>query len=131
MKTHLREAFREFFDMPTILAPLTKLLPEPEKVHRRSYDGLRCPHEWPDVFTIRAEFENFFHRVSILWQLRHSVTPALRWVKNETKCKLPLSIMIDELPCANNKDMSAFTAMQLDPSLCYPPPSCSCACFLF
>ena len=25
--------------------PLTKLLPEPEKVHQRLYDGLRCPHE--------------------------------------------------------------------------------------
>ena len=48
-----------FFDMPKILAPLTKLLPEPEKVHRRLYDGLRCPHEWLDVYTIRAEFENF------------------------------------------------------------------------
>ena len=55
MKTHLREAFMEFFDMPKILAPLTKLLPEPEKVRRRPYDGLRCPHEWPDVFTSRAE----------------------------------------------------------------------------
>ena len=30
---------REFFDMPKILKPLTKLLPEPEKVHRRPYDG--------------------------------------------------------------------------------------------
>ena len=59
-------------------APLTKLLPEPEKVHRRPYDGLRCPHEWPDVFTIRAECENFYHRVSILCQLRDSVTPALQ-----------------------------------------------------
>ena len=39
-KTHIRYAFREFFDMPKILAPLTKLLPEPEKVHRRPYDGL-------------------------------------------------------------------------------------------
>ena len=66
-----------FFDMPKILAPLTKLLPEPEKIHRRPYDGLRCPHEWPDVFTIRAEFENFYHRVSILCQLRDSVTQAL------------------------------------------------------
>ena len=37
-KTNLYEAFREFFDMPKILAPLTKLLPEPEKVHRRPYD---------------------------------------------------------------------------------------------
>ena len=76
-KTHLREAFREFFYMPKILAPLTKLLPEPKKVHRRLYDGLRCPHEWPDVFTIRAEYENFYHCVFILCQLRDSVTPAL------------------------------------------------------
>ena len=65
-----------FFYMPKILAPLTKLLPEPEKVNRGPYDGLRCLHEWPDVFTIRAEFENFYHRVSILCQLRDSVTPA-------------------------------------------------------
>ena len=64
-------------DRPMILAPLTKLRPEPEKVHRRPYDGLRCPHEWPDVFTIRAEFENFYHRVSILCLLRDSVTPAM------------------------------------------------------
>ena len=51
-------------------------LPEPEKVHGRPCDGLRCPHEWPDVFTIRTECENFYHRVSILCQLRDSVTPA-------------------------------------------------------
>ena len=77
-KTHLCEAFQKFFDIPKILAPLTKLLPEPEKFHRRPYDGVRCPHEWPDVFTIRAEFENFYYRVYILCQLRDSVTPALR-----------------------------------------------------
>ena len=64
------------FDIPKILALLTKLLPEPEKVHRRPYDGLRCPNEWPDVFTIRAEFENVYHGVSILCQLRDSVTLA-------------------------------------------------------
>ena len=68
-KTHLREAFREIFD-------IMKFLPEPEKVHRRPYDGFRCPHEWRDVFTIRAECENFCHRVSIMCQLRDSVTPA-------------------------------------------------------
>ena len=81
-KTHRREAFRELFDMPKIFAPFTKLLPEPEKVHRRPYDGLRCPYEWPDVFTIRAEFENFNHRVSILCQLRYSVAPALELHQN-------------------------------------------------
>ena len=48
------------------------------KLNRRQYDGLRCPHEWPDVFTIRAECENFYHRVSISCQLRDSVTPALQ-----------------------------------------------------
>ena len=63
--------------MQNILASLTKLLLEPEKVHRRPYDDLRCPHEWPDVFTIRAKFENFYQRVSILCQPRDSVTPAL------------------------------------------------------
>ena len=50
----------------------------PEKLHRRLYDGLRCTHELPDVFTIRAESENFLHRVSIFAQLRDSVTPALQ-----------------------------------------------------
>ena len=67
-----------FFYMPKTLAPLTKLLPEPEKVHQRPYDGLRCPHKWPNVFTIRAEFENFYYCVSILCQLWDSVMPALR-----------------------------------------------------
>ena len=40
---------------------LVKLLLEPEKFHRRSYDGLRCPHEGPDVVTIRAELEHFLY----------------------------------------------------------------------
>ncbi len=72
-KMNLRKVF---FGMPKILPPLTKLLPKPEKLHRRSYDGLRCPHEWPDVFTIRAEFEDFLYRVSIWCQIRDSLTPA-------------------------------------------------------
>ena len=49
----------------------------PEKLHWWLYDGLRCIHELPDVFTIRAQSENFLHRVSILAQLRDSATPAL------------------------------------------------------
>ncbi|KAJ8039189.1 hypothetical protein HOLleu_16827 [Holothuria leucospilota] len=76
-KMNLRKVLRQIFGLSKILKPLTKLLPKPEK-HRRSYDGLRCPHECPDVFTIRAEFENFLHRVSIWCQLRDSVTPASR-----------------------------------------------------
>ena len=72
-KINLRKVLRQFFGMPKILPPLTKLLPEPEKLHRRSYDGLRCPHEWPDVVTIRAEFEHFLYRVSIWCQFRYSV----------------------------------------------------------
>ena len=75
-KMNLRKVFRQFFGMPKILQLLTKLVPEPEKLHRRSYDGLRCPHEWPDVFTISAELEHFLHRVSIWCQLRDSVTRA-------------------------------------------------------
>ena len=75
-KMNLRKVLRQFFGMPKILPPLTKLLPEPVKLHRRSYDGLRCPHEWPDGFTIRAEFEHFHYRVSIWCQFRDSVTPA-------------------------------------------------------
>ncbi|KAG1687906.1 Lachesin [Nymphon striatum] len=43
-------------------AGITMLLPEPEELYRRSYDGLRCPHEWSDVFTIRAEFEHVLYR---------------------------------------------------------------------
>ena len=77
-KTNLRKVLRHFFGMPKILPPLAKLLPKPEKVHRRSYDGLRCPHECPDVCMIRAEFKHFLYRVSIWCQFRDSVTPALR-----------------------------------------------------
>ena len=52
--------------MPKILGPLTKLIPEPEKHSRWPYDGKRCPHEWPDVNTIRYEFENFYIHNSTL-----------------------------------------------------------------
>jgi hypothetical protein len=76
-KMYLRKVLRQFFGMSKILPPLKKLLPEPEKLHRRSYDGLRCSHEWPDGFPIRAEFEHFLYRVSIWCQFRDSVTPAL------------------------------------------------------
>ncbi|KAG1705458.1 Nipped-B-like protein B [Nymphon striatum] len=61
-KMNLCMVFRKFFGMPKILPPLTKLLPEPEKLHQRSYDGLRCPREWPNVFTIRAEFEHLLYQ---------------------------------------------------------------------
>lgn len=64
-KMNLRKVYRQFFGMPKFLPPLTKLLPEPEILNRRSYHGLRCPHEWPDVFTIRSEFEHFLYHVSI------------------------------------------------------------------
>jgi hypothetical protein len=43
-----------------------------------SYVCKRCTHEWPNVITTRSEFEHFFIRVSILCQIRDSVTPALR-----------------------------------------------------
>ena len=74
---NLRKVFGHFFGMPKILPSLTKLLPKPEKLNRSSYDGFRCPHEWPDVYTIRPEFEHFHNRVSIWCQVRDSVTPAL------------------------------------------------------
>ena len=74
---NLRKVFGHFFGMPKILPSLTKLLPKPEKLNRWSYDGFRCPHEWPDVYTIRPEFEHFHNRVSIWCQVRDSVTPAL------------------------------------------------------
>ena len=35
------------------------------KISRWTYDGQRCTHEWPDVFTITAEIETFHNRVSI------------------------------------------------------------------
>ena len=73
---NLRKVFGHFFGMPKILPSLTKLLPKPEKLNRWSYDGFRCPHEWPDVYTIRPEFEHFHNRVSIWCQVRDSVTPA-------------------------------------------------------
>ena len=75
-KMNLRKVLRQFFGVPKILPTLTHLLPEPEKLHRRSYDGLRCPHEWPDGITIRAEFEHFPYPVSIWCHFRDSVTPA-------------------------------------------------------
>ena len=74
---NLRKVFGHFFGMPKILPSLTKLLPKPEELNRWSYDGFRCPHEWPDVYTIRPEFEHFHNRVSIWCQVRDSVTPAL------------------------------------------------------
>ena len=65
-KMNHREMLREIFGMSKILSPLPKLISKPEKLHQRSYDGSRWPPECPDVFTIRAEYEHFFHRVSIL-----------------------------------------------------------------
>ena len=76
-KMNLRKVIWKFFGMPKILPPHTKFLPDPEKRHTWSNDGLRCPHGWPDVFTIRADYEHFLFRVSIWCQLRDSVTPAL------------------------------------------------------
>ena len=64
-------------DARVLTTPLTKLMPEPVKVHRRPYDGLRCSLEWRDVFTNRAECENFCHRVSSCVNFRDSVTPSL------------------------------------------------------
>jgi hypothetical protein len=64
-KMNLRNAFRQFFGMPKILRPFTKLLPEPEKFSRVSYDCKRYPHEWPDVIAISSEFELFLIPVSL------------------------------------------------------------------
>ena len=79
-KVNHRKVFGQFFGTPKILPPLTKLLPEPEKStggHTIASDALTNGPIWPDVFTIRAEFGIFLHRVSILCQLRDSVTRAL------------------------------------------------------
>ena len=73
---------RNFFGMPKILPPHTKFLPDPEKHRTWSNDGLRCPHEWADVFTIRAEYEHFLYRVSIWCQLQDSLTPAILFLNN-------------------------------------------------
>ena len=54
-------------------------LPEPEKStggHTMASDALTDGPIRPDVFTTRAEFEHFLHRVSIRCQLRDSVTRA-------------------------------------------------------
>jgi hypothetical protein len=59
---NLRNVFRQFFGKPNILGPLTLLL-EPLKISRGSHDGKRCSHEWPDVITIRSEFEHFLIRL--------------------------------------------------------------------
>ena len=43
--------------------------------HTMGNDG--CTHEWPDVFTIPAEFETFHNRVSIACYNRLGMTPTL------------------------------------------------------
>ena len=68
-KMNHRNVLRQFFGMPKILGPLTKLLPKPEKLDRRADDGQRWPHEWRDVFTITAEFENFLYRVAFFLKI--------------------------------------------------------------
>jgi hypothetical protein len=45
---NLRKVLRHFFGMPKILPPLTKLLPEPEKLHRRSYRQYEGNKKLPD-----------------------------------------------------------------------------------
>ena len=40
-------------------------------------DAWRCRHEWLDVITITPEIEHFHFRVSILCQVRDSVTGAI------------------------------------------------------
>ena len=76
-KMNLREYLRQFFGMPKILNPHTKLLPKLGKLCRRSNEGWRCTHEWADAYTITPEFEYFYNRVSICCQNRDSVRPAL------------------------------------------------------
>ena len=48
-KMNLRTHLRQFFGCQKILPPLTKLLPEPSIIDRRSYDGLRCTREWLEM----------------------------------------------------------------------------------
>ena len=77
-KLLFRNTIANFFDMPKIFPSLTMFLTKPYKLSQRSYDGIKCPHEWRDIDTIRTEFDFVLIRVSILWQYRDSVTPALR-----------------------------------------------------
>ena len=72
---NLHKIVWNFFGMPKILPLHTKLLPHPEKFHMWWNNGLRCPHEWPDVFTISAEFEHFLYRVSIWCQFWDRLMP--------------------------------------------------------
>ena len=65
-KMNLCMVFRQFFGMPKILEALPKLLPKRKNLTGgRSYDGIRSPHDFPDNFAIRSEFEHFLYRVSI------------------------------------------------------------------
>ena len=86
MKMNLRKVVWKFCGMPKILSLHTKFLLDPEKLHTWSNDGLRCPNEWPDVFTIRAEFEHFHYRVTICCQFRDSLMPALGWRVPASAC---------------------------------------------
>ena len=90
-KMNLREYLRQFFGMPKILNPHTKLLPKLGKLCRRSNEGWRCAHEWSDAYTITPEFEYFYNRVSICCQNRDSVRPALGISRDsESSCCLNL-----------------------------------------
>ena len=71
--------------------------PEPEKLHQWSYDDLRCSHESPNLFTIRADFEHFLYRVSIWCQFQDSVKQALRMSLNFT-----LKVIIFSWPNQSN-----------------------------
>ena len=67
----------------------TKLMLMHEKHNWVSYDGLRCPHKWPNVFTMllpwfynhfrTSEFEDVLNCVFTGHQFRDSVTPFLAW----------------------------------------------------
>ena len=82
--THKNEASHDllgiFWHATYFCPPITNLKLELQKLNWWSYKGLRCPHEWPDVFTIRSEFEHFLYRVTICCLFWDLVTPALdRW----------------------------------------------------
>ena len=75
---NLRKDLRQYFKMPKILSTLLKLLPNPEKLSRRSHDGLRRTNKWPDLFPISTDVANFLNCLSIASQNRDSMTQAFK-----------------------------------------------------
>ena len=46
------QLFREFVGMQKISRRVPQFMPIKEKQNQSSHDGLQCPYQWPDVFTM-------------------------------------------------------------------------------